>query len=157
MIETGVARGREKMKRLCTAACLALFAGPLAAAPLCDNLGFAGLLASCNRGETIKMTLSSGVPLGEDVVLQSGAYYTLEITADGTAELAIEGPSFFRAIWMNEIVINKIEIRPMAIDSIEFDKAGVVEMSFIAIKPGTHVVRIPGSTGEGQQVSINIQ
>ena len=53
-----------------------------------------GLLAKCNRGETIKLTLASGQPLGEDVVLQSGAYYKLEITADGSAELAIEGPSF---------------------------------------------------------------
>ena len=132
-------------------------AGPVAAAPLCDDLGFAGLLAKCNRGETIKLTLASGQPLGEDVVLQSGAYYKLEITADGSAELAVEGPSFFRAIWMNEIVINKIEIRPMAIDSIEFDKAGVVELSFIAIKPGSHTLRIPGSTGDAQSVTFSIQ
>ncbi|MEM8728670.1 MAG: hypothetical protein AAGF79_02040 [Pseudomonadota bacterium] len=145
------------MKKLLAAAVMAGFAGPLAAAPLCDDLGFAGLLAKCNRGDTIKLTLASGKALGEDVVLQSGAYYKLEVTADGSAELAIEGPDFFRAIWMNEIVINKIEIRPMAIDSIEFDKAGVAELSFIAIKPGTHVIRIPGSTGESQQVKISIQ
>ena len=145
------------MKSLIAAALVACLGGPLAAAPLCDDLGFAGLLAKCNRGDTIKLLLASGEPLGEDVVLQSGAYYKLEITADGSAELAIEGPSFFRAIWMNEIVINKIEIRPMAIDSIEFDKAGVAELSFIAIKPGTHVIRIPGSRGETQQVKISIQ
>jgi len=145
------------MKRLMIAALCACMGGPVAAAPLCDDLGFAGLLAKCNRGDTIKLTLASGQPLGEDVVLQSGAYYKLEITADGSAELAVSGPDFFRAIWMNEIVINKIEIRPMAIDSIEFDKAGVAELSFIAIKPGTHVLRIPGSTGETQQVKISIQ
>ncbi|WP_424971708.1 hypothetical protein [Dinoroseobacter sp. S76] len=145
------------MRHLMCAAALACFASPLAAAPLCDDLGFAGLLASCNRGETIELTLASGQPLGEDVVLESGAYYKLEITADGSAELAVEGPSFFRSIWMNEIVINKIEIRPMAIDSIEFDKAGVVELSFIAIKPGRHVLRIPGSTGDSQSVTLSIQ
>ena len=145
------------LKKLALVAALTAFGGPLAAAPLCDDLGFAGLLAKCNRGDTIKLTLASGQPLGEDVVLQSGAYYKLEVTADGSAELAIEGPDFFRAIWMNEIVINKIEIRPMAIDSIEFDKAGVAELSFIVIKPGTHVIRIPGSRGESQQVKISIQ
>lgn len=145
------------MKRLMIAAAAACLAGPVTAAPLCDDLGFAGLLASCNRGDTIKLTLASGQPLGEDVVLESGAYYKLEITADGSAELAVEGPSFFRSIWMNEIVINQIEIRPMAIDSIEFDKAGVVELSFIAIKPGRHVLRIPGSTGELQSVTLSIQ
>jgi len=145
------------MKNLMIAALVAVLGGPVAAAPLCTDMGFAGLLAKCNRGETIELTLASGVPLGEDVVLQSGAYYKLQITADGSAELAIEGSSFFRAIWMNEIVINQIEIRPMAIDSIEFDKAGTAELSFIAIKPGSHVIRIPGSRGESQSVTISIQ
>ncbi len=150
----GMSRMKKKLLSLVAAS---LVAAPALAAPLCDDLGFAGLLAKCNRGETIPLTLASGQPLGEDVTLQSGAYYKLEITADGSAELAIEGPSFFRAIWMNEIVINKIEIRPMAIDSIEFDKAGTAELSFIAIKPGRHILRIPGSTGESQQVTFSIQ
>ena len=145
------------MKRMMMAAAFCAAGAPAMAAPLCDDLGFAGLLAACNRGETIRLTLASGQPLGEDAVLQSGAYYTLEIVADGSAELAIEGPSFFRAIWMNEIVINKIEIRPMAIDSLEFDDAGTAELSFIAIKPGSHTIRIPGSTGETQSVTFSIQ
>ena len=145
------------MKKLMLVAMVAALGGPISAAPLCDNLGFAGLLAKCNRGETIKLTLASGQPLGEDVVLQSGAYYKLEITADGSAELAIEGPSFFRSIWMNEIVINKIEIRSMAVDSIEFDTAGVAELSFVAIKPGSHEIRIPGSTGDLQRIVVSIQ
>ena len=147
------------MKRMMIAALAALgLAGPVAAAPLCEDLGFAGLLAACNRAEEpIRLTLASGEPLGEDQVLQSGAYYELEIVADGSAELAIEGPGFFRAIWMNEIVINQIEIRPMAIDSLEFDAAGTATLSFIAIKPGSHVVRIPGSTGETQKVTFSIQ
>ncbi len=144
-------------KFLAAAFSAAVLSGPAMAAPLCDNLGFAGLLAACNRGETIELTLASGVPLGEDQVLQSGAYYKLQITADGSAELAITGSDFFRAIWMNEIVINQIEIRPMAIDSLEFDKAGVAELSFIAIKPGSHTLRIPGSTGDAQSVTFSIQ
>ncbi|MGR3794846.1 hypothetical protein [Vannielia sp. SX4] len=137
----------------------ALMAAPAAAAPLCDDLGFAGLLASCNRGEPIELTLASGQPLSAEpvIALQSGAYYKLMITADGSAELAINGPDFFRAIWMNEIVINQIEIRPMAVESLEFDAAGTAEISFVAIKPGSHVLRIPGSTGETQMVTFNIQ
>ena len=144
------------MTRIMTAAAFVL-AGPAAAAPLCDDLGFAGLLASCNRGEPIEITLASGQPLGEDRVLQSGAYYKMNVTADGSAELAISGPDFFRAIWINEIVINQIEIRPMAVDSLEFDAAGTAEISFVAIKPGSHTLRIPGSTGDAQSVTLNIQ
>lgn len=150
------------MRHVLIALAVALTApvAPAAAAPLCDDLGFAGLLASCNRGEPIPLTLSSGKPLHDGdgpVELQSGAYYVLEIEADGTAELAIEGPSFFRAIWINEIVINQIEIRPMAVDSLEFDAAGTATISFIAIKPGSHDVLIPGSTGDTQRVTFQIR
>lgn len=141
-----------------TLAATFLFGTAASAAPLCDKFGFAGLLAKCNRGETVTLTLGSGKPLAEGpVALQSGAYYEFEIVADGTAELAIGGAEFFRAIWMNEIVINDIEVRPMAIDSLEFDDAGVATFSFIAIKPGRYELKIPGSTGETQRVEISIQ
>ena len=145
------------MHRSVSAIIAALLAGPALAAPLCDNFGFAGLLAACNRGEEIEITLASGKPLGEDVILQSGAYYEMLITSDGSAELALSGPGFFRAIWMDEIVINDIEIRPMAIDSFEFDDAGTAELSFIAIKPGAYELKIPGSVGESQRIKIQIQ
>ena len=145
------------MHRSISAIIAVLLAGPALAAPLCDNFGFAGLLAACNRGEEIEITLASGKPLGEDVVLQSGAYYEMMITSDGSAELALSGPGFFRAIWMDEIVINDIEIRPMAIDSFEFDDAGTAELSFIAIKPGAYELKIPGSVGESQRIKIQIQ
>lgn len=145
------------MTRIFAALTATMLAGPTFAAPLCTELGFAGLLAACNRGEEIEITLASGEPLGEDVVLQSGAYYEMMITSDGSAELALSGPDFFRAIWMDEIVINEIEIRPMAIDSFEFDDAGTAELSFVAIKPGSYELKIPGSTGDAQRIKIQIQ
>lgn len=145
------------MKSLIYATCAALIAGSAASEPLCNNFGFAGLLAHCNRGEQIALKLGAGVPLGEDVVLESGAYYEMLITSDGTAELALSGPGFFRAIWMDEIVINEIEIRPMAIDSIEFDDEGTLELSFVAIKPGRYELKVPGTRGDAQKINIQIQ
>lgn len=145
------------MKHLILAAALALptFAD---AAPLCDKLGFAGLLASCNVGEEIELTLASGQPLSDGpITLESGAYYEMTITADGSAELALAGSDFFRAIWMDEIVINDIEIRPMAVDSFEFDAAGELELGFIAIKPGRYELAIPGARGDSQRVKIQIK
>ena len=144
------------MRPLLTALMLAA-AAPAVAAPLCEDMGFAGLLASCNRGDPIVLTLASGQPLGEDRVLESGAYYELEITADGSAEIGLSGPDFFRAIWMNEIVIDGIEVRPMAIDSLEFDDEGTATLSFVAIRPGTYTLGIPGSTGESQKVTLTIR
>ena len=49
-------------------------AAPAHAAPLCDKLGFAGLLAKCNRETLPPITLASGKPLAErPLQLQSGA------------------------------------------------------------------------------------
>ena len=117
----------------------------------------AGLLAHSNRENLPKLMLSAGEPLLKDgkLMLKSGRYYEIEIEADGSQELAISGPSFFRSVWIDEIVINGIEIRPMAIDSMEFDEAGTAERSFIAIKPGNHFLSVPGS--ETQRVEIIIE
>lgn len=130
-----------------------------AAAPLCDKLGFAGLMARCNKGDDIELTLAAGKPLHETgkIVLESGAYYEIQITADGSAELAIEGPAFLRAIWIDEIVINKIEVRPMAIDSMEFDAAGEAEIGFIPIKPGRYELRIRGAKADSQKLMVQIK
>lgn len=58
--------GRGKILRhlLMAAAMTAGTLSQAGAAPLCDDLGFAGLLASCNRGEPIALTLAAGQPLG---------------------------------------------------------------------------------------------
>lgn len=135
-----------------------LFALALALPVQAHDLGFAGLLDSTNKEELEELTLSVGKPISDEpLMLKSGTAYEIEIVADGTGELALEGAGFFRAIWINEIVINGLEIRPLGIDSVEFDQAGTMEIEFIAIKPGRYELRQPGSTGDGQRVEIVIQ
>jgi hypothetical protein len=122
------------------------------------DYGVAGLLARDNRADLPPLTLSSGKPVAEGTYeLKSGTYYRIDIVADGTAELALSGGDFFRAIWVNEIVVNDIEIRPMAVHSIEFDAAGTANMSFIAIVPGTYRLSIPGSDSESQSATFVIK
>ena len=122
------------------------------------DYGFAGLLSRDNRADLAPLTLSSGKPVAETpYTLKSGTYYRMDIEADGTAELALSGGDFFRAIWINEIVINDIEIRPTGVHSIEFDAAGTANMSFIAIVPGTYTLSIPGSHSETQTATFVIQ
>jgi hypothetical protein len=122
------------------------------------DYGFAGLLARDNRTDLPPLTLSSGKPVaGGTYTLKSGTYYRIKMIADGTAELALSGGDFFRSIWINEIVINNIEVRPMGVHSIEFDAAGESEMSFIAIVPGTFKLSIPGSDSETQSATFVIQ
>ena len=102
--------------------------------------------------------LSSGAPLaGAPYELESGKQYSLTIQADGSAELAVHGPDFFRNVWINEIIINDIEIRPLGVDSLEFDAAGEAEITFVTIRPGTFTLRIPGTTADTQAATFNVK
>lgn len=125
-----------------------------------DDSGFgaAGVLSGKNKVDLPPLTLSAGVPVSEAPwVLKSGKYYEFEIIGDGSQELALTGPEFFRAIWIDEIVVEGLEIRPLGLDSVEFDEAGEMEIGFLAIKPGRYYMKIPGSTGETQRVEITIE
>ncbi len=142
------------MKPTLIAAALVAMALPAAA----HEYGFAGILSHENSEEMPEITLSVGKPLAEGpITLKSGMVYELEITADGSGELGLEGPGFFRAIWVNEVVVNGLEILPYGLESVEFDQAGEMEIEFLAIKPGQYHLKIPGSTGESQRVEITIQ
>lgn len=122
------------------------------------DYGFAGLLVRDNRTDLAPLALAAGQPVASaEYTLKSGGYYRIDINADGSQELALSGGDFFRAVWVNEVVINDIEIRPMGVHSLEFDDAGTATMSFIAVVPGRYTLSIPGSHGETQQAVFNIQ
>lgn len=138
---------------------MAALAGPVWAegAEDDDDAAPAGLLAGPNKTALPEMILSVGEPLGGPWELKSGGYYEVEITADGSGEIGLEGGDFFRAIWVDEVVIEGLEVRPMGLHSVEFDRAGTMEIGFVAVKPGRYSLSIPGATGEGQRLEIEIE
>ena len=122
------------------------------------DYGFSGILARDNRTQLAPLTLASGKPVASaEYKLKSGGYYRIDINADGSQELALSGGDFFRAVWIDEVIINDIEIRPTGMHSIEFDDAGTASVSFVAIVPGRYTLSVPGSSGETQQAVFNIQ
>lgn len=136
----------------------ALTFGTEAGADGTTTLGLAGLLSAGNKQGLPPITLSAGMPLADAPwALESGTYYEVEIAADGSQELGLTGPEFFRAIWIDAIVIEGLKIRPLGLDSVEFDQAGVLEIGFVAIKPGRYYLKIPGTTGETQRLEIKIE
>ena len=104
------------------------------------------------------LTLSVMEPLAKaPYTLESGKYYEIDIVCDGSGELALSGPEFFRSIWVDEVIISDIEVRPLGLDSLEFDDEGTATLRFVAIRPGSFVVRIPGTSGESQQARFDIR
>ena len=122
-----------------------------------NTLGMAGLLSGSNKVDLPEVILSVGEPLGGPWELKSGTYYEVEFTADGSGEIGLDLSELSRAVWMDEIVIEGLEIRPYGVESIEFDDAGTMEIGFVAIKPGKYTIRIPGSTGESQKLDVEIK
>lgn len=151
-----------KSRILSTVLCLALPAAGFADSDDDDqgkaDLGLAGLLSASNKEDLPPVTLSAGMPLADAPwALKSGTYYEFEIQGDGSQELALTGADFFRAVWIDEIVVEGLEIRPLGLDSIEFDEAGEMKIGFIALKPGNYHLKVPGSTGDTQRLEITIQ
>jgi len=131
----------------------------LAALPLLS--GEAKAQAGLLTGGATKLdpiTLASGKPLAKGPYqLESGKYYKIDINADGSAELAISGADFFRNVWVDEVVINDIEVRPLGVDSLEFDDEGTATISFVTIRPGSFTLRIPGTTADSQKAVFNVK
>ena len=122
------------------------------------QLGLAGLMDRSNRTDLPPINLTAGaMESAGEYRLLSGGYYRIDITSDGTQEIAIEGPGLFRNVWINEVVINDLEVRPLGLDSIEFDDEGTVSLSFVAITPGQYDIRIRGTTGDTQRASFVIE
>ncbi|SMF33238.1 hypothetical protein SAMN06265365_111108 [Tistlia consotensis] len=110
----------------------------------------AGLLTGVTELAPIKLSVMA--PMAEaPYELEAGKYYRLKIVCDGSGELGLSGAEFFRNLWINEVVIDKVEVRPLGLDSIEFDDAGTATITFVPIRPGRFVLRQPGTTAESQQ------
>jgi hypothetical protein len=122
------------------------------------EVGFAGLMEASNTTDLPPIHLTAGrLETEGEYALLSGGYYRIDIVSDGTQEIAVEAPDLFRAVWINEIVINDLEVRPLGLDSIEFDDAGTASLSFVAITPGQYAIRIRGTTGETQRAAVTIR
>jgi hypothetical protein len=127
-------------------AAMALLALPLSAA---------NLITKATEVPPLQLSAGKAFPK-EPIQLEAGKYYRWKIESDGTSEMAIAAPDFFRFIWINEVVIEDIEVRPLGLDSIEFDDAGSAVISFVPIRPGEYEYFMPNS-GEAYRGKIVVK
>ncbi|MFQ3351891.1 MAG: hypothetical protein ACI914_001143 [Candidatus Marivariicella framensis] len=76
--------------------------------------------------------------------IETGKFYRLRITSDGKDEYIFEAPIFFRNIWIDQIVIDKKEIKPTGIYFLEYDDKGSIDLFFIALRTGSYNYGIRG-------------
>lgn len=81
--------------------------------------------------------------------LETGKYYRINISSDGQEEFAWMAPELFRNVWVNQIVVNDLEVKAAGIYSLEFDAAGTFEMTFVPIRPGRYEFYVHGYQDRG--------
>jgi hypothetical protein len=129
-----------KMRTCRFSAIVAAILGVVVAIPL----SAANLVTKATDLAPLELSAGKAFPT-EPIQLEAGKYYRWKIESDGSSEMAIAAPEFFRFIWINEVVINGIEVRPLGLDSIEFDDAGAATISFVPIRPGEFEYHMPNS------------
>jgi hypothetical protein len=82
--------------------------------------------------------------------LETGKYYRMAITADdGADNTALMMPELWRNSWIDQIVINDLEVKTQAPYSLEFDAGGTINVSFVPIRPGEYDFWVAGYEKRG--------
>jgi hypothetical protein len=122
--------------RLCGAMALACLSGPLFAE---------GNLASApERLEPLVLDGEAWSMAPLTYTLETGKYYRWEIRSDGLEEFAVLVPELWRNSWIDQVVINDMEVKPMGLYSVEFDDEGTIEIWFVPIRPGQYDFWVDG-------------
>ena len=121
-----------------------------AAASIAGSLAAEGNLASVPT--TLEPLVLNGsewsmAPL--EYTLETGKYYHLAITSDGMEEFAVMAPELWRNSWINQVVIDDKEVKPMGLYSVEFDDAGTIDIWFVPIRPGRYDFWVDGFEERG--------
>ncbi len=116
----------------------------------------ANLVTKATDLPTLELSAGKAFPT-EPMELEAGKYYRWKIECDGTGELGIAAPEFFRFIWINEVVINGIEVRPLGLHSIEFDDEGAATISFVPIRSGSYEYFMPNAPGDAFRGTIVVK
>ena len=68
---------------------------------------------------------------------------------DGGEEFQIMAPDLFRNSWIDQVVIEDLEVQPMGLYAIEFDDEGTIDVWFVPIRPGNFDFWIDGYENRG--------
>jgi len=93
-----------------------------------------------------------------DFVLRVGQSYHWDVTSAGGLEYKFEAPEFFRNIWIDEIVIDDLEVHMAGAPAwLEYDDQGTVSLHFKAVQPGRfqwHVGDAKGGKAMGGTILV---
>lgn len=119
------------------------------ALPLATAVHAEGNLAANGVKLELKIDTTNNTFSQNEIDLETGKYYRLDITVDDADDTALVMPEFFRNVWINQIVINDMEIKVQTPYSLEWDAGGTINLSFVPIRPGEYDFWIDGYQDKG--------
>ena len=130
----------------------ALLVRALGAALLTGVLGGAavaeGNLAS--RPTDLELVLNTDLTMStNEYQIETGQYYRWTVTSRGGDEFLLQAPELFRNSWINQVIIEDMEVSPLALYGIEFDDEGTMVVFFVPIRPGDYPFYIVGQEERG--------
>ena len=81
--------------------------------------------------------------------LETGKYYRMDISVDDADDTAFMAPELWRNVWINQIVVNDLELKTQVPYSLEWDAAGTFNVSFVPIRPGEYDFWVEGYEDKG--------
>ena len=81
--------------------------------------------------------------------LETGKYYRMDITVDDADDTAFMAPELWRNVWINQIVVNDLELKTQVPYSLEWDDGGTFNVSFVPIRPGEYDFWVAGYEDKG--------
>ena len=82
--------------------------------------------------------------------IETGKFYRWRIESDGRDEYKLRAPELMRNIWIEQVSIDDIEVKPMGgLYALEFDDDGEADVYFVPIRPGTYEFYVEGMRADG--------
>ncbi|AOY88348.1 hypothetical protein BKP64_09325 [Marinobacter salinus] len=100
------------------------------------------------RLEPLELNAADGFSI-KRYELEAGVYYRWRIQSDGLEEYKLLAPDFFRESWIDQVVVEGLEVKPMGLHAVEFDRSGQMDVWFVTIRPGTYPFYIEGLERQG--------
>ena len=93
----------------------------------------------------------------KDFELIAGQGYRWKITAAGGLEYKFH-TDLFRNVWMNQIVINDLEVHMNGAPAwLEYDADGTIQVQFTTVRPGIYTWSVPDLADKGMKGTITIK
>jgi hypothetical protein len=93
----------------------------------------------------------------KDFELIAGQGYRWKISAAGGLEYKFH-TDLFRNVWMNQIVINDLEVHMNGAPAwLEYDADGTIQVQFTTVRPGIYTWSVPDLADKGLKGTITIK